>query len=136
MSYLRLRNACEMVNPNFHALNGWDCMDWPQVTWDSMWIGPKITCLKVWPREKEYFIVATFNMWSSTLKSTTCISLNNIHDKPSIITVDHSISSVQLPEICGFHVGFKWISTNVQMTLGVIWGEIVFVVVEAENLLW
>ena len=31
---LRLGNPCEVVSPNFHALNGWDCTDWPQVTWD------------------------------------------------------------------------------------------------------
>jgi hypothetical protein len=31
---LGLRTLCDAVSPNFHALNGWDCMDWPQVTWD------------------------------------------------------------------------------------------------------
>ena len=25
---------CGAGNPNFHALNGLDCMGWPQVTWD------------------------------------------------------------------------------------------------------
>ena len=33
-SDLGLGIVCEVVSPNFHALNGWDCMDWPQVTWD------------------------------------------------------------------------------------------------------
>ena len=23
-----------MVTPNFHTVNGWEYMDWPQVTWD------------------------------------------------------------------------------------------------------
>ena len=27
-------DPCEVVSPNFHALNGWDRTDWPQVTWD------------------------------------------------------------------------------------------------------
>ena len=31
---LRLGSPCEMINPNFHALNGWDCMNWSQVIWD------------------------------------------------------------------------------------------------------
>ena len=42
---LRLGTPCEVVNPNFHALNNWDCINRPQVTWDlklrtwnSMWI--------------------------------------------------------------------------------------------------
>ena len=26
---------CEVVSPNFHALNGWDCTYGSQVTWDS-----------------------------------------------------------------------------------------------------
>jgi hypothetical protein len=36
MSYLELRtwDLREMVSPNFHALNNWDCTDWPQVTRD------------------------------------------------------------------------------------------------------
>ena len=32
-----LGTMCEVVSPNFHALNGRDCMDWPNVTWD---LGP------------------------------------------------------------------------------------------------
>jgi hypothetical protein len=31
---LGLGTPCEVVNPNFHALNHWDCMDKPQVIWD------------------------------------------------------------------------------------------------------
>ena len=31
---LGLGTPCEVVSPNFHALNGWDCMDWPHVTRD------------------------------------------------------------------------------------------------------
>ena len=31
---LGLGTLCEMVSPNFHALNGWDCMDWSLVIWD------------------------------------------------------------------------------------------------------
>ena len=31
---LGLGTPCEIVSPNFQALNGWDGMDWPQVTWD------------------------------------------------------------------------------------------------------
>ena len=31
---LGLGTPCELVSPNFHALNGSDCRDWPQVTWD------------------------------------------------------------------------------------------------------
>ena len=40
---LRLETPCELVNPNFHPPNGWDCMDWPHVTWDlrPMWTAPK-----------------------------------------------------------------------------------------------
>ena len=30
---LRLGIPCEVVSPNFHTLNDWDCMEWPQVTW-------------------------------------------------------------------------------------------------------
>ena len=29
-----LGTLCEVVSPNFHALNGWDCMDWTQVAKD------------------------------------------------------------------------------------------------------
>ena len=25
---------CEVVSPNFHALNGWDCTNWLYMTWD------------------------------------------------------------------------------------------------------
>ena len=32
-------DPCEVVSPNFYALNGWDCMYWPQVTWDPVWSG-------------------------------------------------------------------------------------------------
>ena len=32
---LELGTPYEVVSPNFHALNGWDCTDWPQVTRDS-----------------------------------------------------------------------------------------------------
>ena len=28
-----LGTPCGVVSPNVHALNGWDCTDWPQVTW-------------------------------------------------------------------------------------------------------
>jgi hypothetical protein len=29
------RDPCEMVSPNFHALNDWACIDWPpQETWE------------------------------------------------------------------------------------------------------
>ena len=31
---LGLMIPCEAGNPNFHALNGLNCMGWPQVTWD------------------------------------------------------------------------------------------------------
>ena len=31
---LGLGTSCEVVSLNFHALISWDCMDWPQVTWD------------------------------------------------------------------------------------------------------
>ena len=39
MSYVKLRtwDPCEVVSPNFHALNGWDCTDRPQVTQDRTW---------------------------------------------------------------------------------------------------
>ena len=44
MSYLgcRTRTPCEVVSPNFHALNDWVCMDWSKVfgTWDHVWTGP------------------------------------------------------------------------------------------------
>ena len=35
MSYLGLGTMCEVISPNFHALNGGDWPDWPRVTWDS-----------------------------------------------------------------------------------------------------
>ena len=25
---------CEVINPNFHALNDWEFKDWPQINWD------------------------------------------------------------------------------------------------------
>jgi len=31
---LWLESPCEVVSPNFHALNSSDCIDWPQVTWN------------------------------------------------------------------------------------------------------
>ena len=39
-------DLCGVASPNIHALNGWDCIDWPQVTWGlrtwkPMWTGPK-----------------------------------------------------------------------------------------------
>jgi hypothetical protein len=27
------------------VMNGWNCMDWPQVTWDPVWTGPKMNTL-------------------------------------------------------------------------------------------
>ena len=27
-------DLCEVASPNFHALNGWDCTDRPQMTWN------------------------------------------------------------------------------------------------------
>ena len=33
--HVRLGTLCEVVSPNFHALNGSDCMDGLRVTWDS-----------------------------------------------------------------------------------------------------
>ena len=38
---LRLGTMCEVASPNFHALNGSDCTDWPHVNWDS-WVGRSI----------------------------------------------------------------------------------------------
>jgi hypothetical protein len=40
---LRLGTSCAVKSPNFCALNGWDCTDWPRVTWDlgRVWSGPK-----------------------------------------------------------------------------------------------
>jgi hypothetical protein len=53
---LGLGTMCEMLSPSFQAINGWDCMDWPQVTWDTMWTGPKLwntyqcpTCIWITP---------------------------------------------------------------------------------------
>jgi hypothetical protein len=35
---LGLGIPCEVVSPNFHAHNGWDCTYWPQVFWDyGLW---------------------------------------------------------------------------------------------------
>ena len=31
---LGLGTPCEVMSPNFHALNSWHCTDWPQVTWN------------------------------------------------------------------------------------------------------
>ena len=31
---LGLGTPFEVVSSNFHALHGWDCMDWPHVTWN------------------------------------------------------------------------------------------------------
>ena len=31
---LGLGTPCDVVSPNFQALDGWDCMDRPEVTWD------------------------------------------------------------------------------------------------------
>ena len=36
---LKLGTMCEVESPNIHALNGWDCTNWPQVTWDLVWSG-------------------------------------------------------------------------------------------------
>jgi hypothetical protein len=39
---------CEVVSPNFHALNGQDSTDWPQVSWD---LGLETPCepnLRLW----------------------------------------------------------------------------------------
>ena len=33
---LGLGTWCIVISPKFHALNGWDYTDWPQVTWDHM----------------------------------------------------------------------------------------------------
>ena len=38
---LGLGTPCKVLSPNFHALNGWDCMDEPYVTWD---FGLKTSC--------------------------------------------------------------------------------------------
>ena len=29
-----LKTPCKVISPNFHALDRWDCTDWPQVNWD------------------------------------------------------------------------------------------------------
>ena len=41
---LGLGIPCEVISPNFHALNGWDCIDRPHVTGDLglMWNNPKL----------------------------------------------------------------------------------------------
>jgi hypothetical protein len=31
---LGLGTPCEVLSSNFHALNNWNCTDWPQVTWN------------------------------------------------------------------------------------------------------
>ena len=43
ISYLELKtwDPCEVVSPNFHALNNWCCTYWSQVTWD---VGLGIPC--------------------------------------------------------------------------------------------
>ena len=40
-----------VVSPTFDALDGWDCTDQPQGTWDVLWTGPyTIGCFwPVWP---------------------------------------------------------------------------------------
>ena len=37
--YVILGTLCEVISPNFHALNNWDCTVWLQVTWD-LGLGP------------------------------------------------------------------------------------------------
>ena len=36
---LGLGTPFEVIRPNFHPLNGWDCTNWPQVTWN---LGPHL----------------------------------------------------------------------------------------------
>ena len=51
---LGLGAMCEVVSPNFHALNGWDCIIWSHVTWDlglgtmSEVVSPKFHVLNGW----------------------------------------------------------------------------------------
>ena len=60
---LRLGTPWEVVSPNFHALNGWDCTDRPQVTWDlglqnPLSSGPKLAChiTSVWGNSRGDFL--------------------------------------------------------------------------------
>ena len=41
---LGLGIMCEVVSPNFHAINGWDCMMQPRVNWDHTWMNPELLC--------------------------------------------------------------------------------------------
>ena len=48
---------CGVISPNFHALNGWDYMDWPQVIWDLIWTSPNLGPLHTWAKRLDHVIV-------------------------------------------------------------------------------
>ena len=62
MSYkLGFRTPCEVVSPNFHALNGWDCME--HVSWD-LWVGTHVN------RPRIYILdVLTLLLWDKARNS-------------------------------------------------------------------
>ena len=63
-------DLCEVVRPDCHALNGWDCTNWPRMKWDlGLCTDPKMSCKCyskstngrwVWNSSKETFL----KIWS------------------------------------------------------------------------
>ena len=55
---LGLGAPCEVISPNFHALNGWDCTDWPQVTW-HLGLGTSCELLIKWLYKSSLIMLIT-----------------------------------------------------------------------------
>ena len=78
---LRTWDPCEVVSPDFHALNGWDHTDWPQVTWD---LGLRI------PFEVVSHDFHALNGWDHTDWPQVTWDLGPVWTGPSVYCVKYS----------------------------------------------
>ena len=60
---------CEVISANFHVLNGWDCMDWPQVTWASC--EPTLSTYLIWNK----CIIYVKMVWARIIKYVNILLL-------------------------------------------------------------
>ena len=74
-----LGTPCKVVSPNLHALNGWDCTNWAQVTWD---LGLGILCKVVSPN------FHALNGWDCTYWARVTWDLGPMWTGPHISLID------------------------------------------------
>ena len=103
---LGLGTLCEVVSPNFHALNDWDYMDWPKVTWDlglgtpcelalSIGLNNAPKCVfKLCHIQMNLFLKCTFKNWLNILiQLYTHVQIHSkLHSIMHVATKVHVIS--------------------------------------------